>query len=137
MSYATEQDFVERYSSDMLLRLTDRDGDDQPDIEVLNQAFFDASAEIDSYVGVKYSTPITPTPSVLVRLCVDIAVYRLASSDDAATEEQRKRYEDAIGLLRRISKGEVKLGAPETTKKTAGSAHLISKPKRFGRGQIL
>jgi len=137
MPYATAQDMSDRYGEDTVLRLSDRNGDDQADEHVLTQALNDATAEIDTYLAMRYSTPMTPVPSVLTRLCIDIAVYRLASSADMATEEQRTRYEDALTLLDKIAKGQVLLGAPAIANTTAGSAHLVTQAKRFSRGRIL
>ncbi|NVK42114.1 MAG: DUF1320 domain-containing protein [Oceanospirillaceae bacterium] len=137
MPYASAQDIIDRYGSDTLLMLTDRDGDDQVDNLVIDQAIADATAEIDTYVAAKYSLPLAVTPSVLVRLCVDIAIYRLSATADMVTEEKRQRYEDATSLLKRIAKGEVSLGISEPVKTTNGPVHIVSQPKRFGRGRLL
>ena len=50
-------------------------------------------------------------PAVLVRLACDVARYRLWR--DRASEEVRRRYEDAIKLLINISRGVVALGLAE------------------------
>lgn len=137
MPYANAQDIIDRYGNDTLLMLTDRDGDDQVDTQVIDQAVADATAEIDTYLAAKYSLPLPTTPSVLVRLCVDIAIYRLSSTADMVTEEKRQRYEDATTLLRRIAKGEVSLGISQPAPSSNGAVHISTKPRRFSRGRLL
>ncbi len=72
-------------------------------------------------------------PPVLKRLCVEMALYHM-SMPPAVTDEKRKRYEDAVKLLTKISKGEVTLGEkdPVAAASSAG-AFFQSKPRVFGR----
>lgn len=137
MSYATAQDIIDRYGEDQLLLLTDRNGDDVSDDDVIDRAVADAGAEIDTYLAAKYTLPLPTIPSVLVRLCVDIVMYRLAASADLGTDERRKRYEDAIAVLKRISKGEVSLGMPTPPPSSNGVAFIAGPKRRFGRGNLL
>lgn len=134
MAYASQQDIVDRYGEGELLLLADRDADGAVDLDVIAQALADSDAEIDAYLAARYQLPLTTVPTVLKRLAVDILVYRLASGAGTATEERRKRYEDAVALLRRIAKGEVSLGLPEAPASTGGGVHMTSGPRRFGRG---
>lgn len=110
--YATQDDIVDRYGEDELLTVADRDGDDTVDAAVVSQALQDATDEIDTYVGSRYSLPLPTQPTALKRICVDIALYRL-STESGLTEEKRKRYEDAVKFLLGIAKGDIKLGLPE------------------------
>ena len=50
----------------------------------------DASEEIDGYIAVRYSLPLTETPQNLKRLVCDIARYKLWKS--RASDEVRQRY---------------------------------------------
>ena len=131
MPYATPEQITDRYGEEALLLLADRDGDGQVDAEVLEQALADATAEIDAYLAAKYELPLAKTPEVLVRLCVDIAAYRLASDADTGTEERRKRYEDVVKLLGRIAKGEVRLGRADPS--SADGASVESPERIFNR----
>jgi phage gp36-like protein len=137
MPYATQQQATDRYGADALLVIADRDGDGVIDADVLDQALADASAEIDTYLAARYQLPLATVPEVLVRLCVDITVYRLAADADMATDERRKRYEDAVALLVRISKGDVSLGLPVPPPSSNGVVSVTSQPRRFGRGSGL
>ncbi len=137
MPYATQQNITDRYSRDMLLLIADRDGDGIADPEVVDPAIDDASAEIDTYVGKRYELPMAaPLPEVLTRLCVDIVVYRLADGADVGTEEKRKRYEDAISLLRLIARGEVTLGVAEATTSSSNVVESSGSNRRFNRDSM-
>lgn len=92
----------------------------EPDATRAGQALGDASAEIDVYVGAQYALPLPSVPEVLKRVCCDIARYRLW--EDRASDEIRRRFEDALQLLSRISKGEVSLGITDTQTPAAPAA---------------
>lgn len=111
MPYATRSDIVELYSEDALV-VADRDRDGVPDEAAIARALAMASAEIDTYLGVRYALPLPSTPEILRQWCVDIACYRLAQTADVLTEELRRRYDDAIAALRRLAKGEQGLVVP-------------------------
>ena len=112
MSYATTQDIINRYSNRDLVQLTNED----PTLTTINttalqQALDDASAEIDGYLGGRFTLPLTEVPQVLSRLASDIAIYRLQSLrpiHDLA--DARKRYDDAIAMLSKVAGGEMTLG---------------------------
>lgn len=136
MAYATQADIVTRYSEADLLVIADRDNDQVADVDVVARALEDAAAEIDTYVSAKYSLPLPSIPDVLVRLNVDIAVYRLSTDAAQATDERRQRYEDAIALLKDISKGVASLGISEPPPSSNGGAVLISNGRLFKRGTL-
>ena len=135
MAYAIQQDIIDRYGDNALYVVADRDGDDAIDDAVVNGALADASDEINTYVGKKYTLPLTPVPPLLVRLCVDIALYRL-SPDAAYTEEKRQRYEDAVGILKSLAKGEISLGIEQSADSRVGNVELISSDRQFSRGTM-
>jgi phage gp36-like protein len=109
-TYATAQDVIDRYGNDALLLLADRDNDGVVESTVIDTALADAGAEMDAYLAVRYTLPFATPPALLVHLCVDIAVYRLAAESDVATDERRRRFDDALLLLTRLSSGEASFG---------------------------
>ena len=135
--YATAQQVIERYGAGMVRLLTDRDGAGAVDPLVLERALADAAAEIDTYLAAKYDLPLIGTPRVLTRLAVDIAVYRLAAGADLATDERRRRYEDAVKLLERIARGEASLGLADPPPSAAGGVKISRRPRRFRREMFL
>lgn len=137
MPYATLQNIVDRYGDDALSIVADRDNDGVVDAPVVSQALDDASEEIDTWIGKKYSLPLAVVPGVLIRLCVDIALYRL-SPDNSYTEEKRNRYTDALKHLKAIANGEASLGldAIDEPESSAGDVELISPERQFSRSTM-
>jgi len=112
MSYAVPQDMINRYPNRDLVQLTNED----PTVTTVNtaplqQALDDASAEIDGYLGGRFTLPLTDVPEVLNRLSCDVAMYRLQCLrpiHDVA--DARLRYDDAIAMLTKVAAGEITLG---------------------------
>lgn len=109
MPYATPEEIIELYSEDALSRIADSDGDFIADPAKIKKAIKQADAEIDAYIGVRFSLPLVSIPPVLTQLSSDIAVYRLATEAGAQTEDHRTRYKDARAFLVRISEGKATL----------------------------
>lgn len=107
MTYATLQTMLERFGDEELIQRTDRHGSGQLDVQVMARALADADAEVNSYLAVRYALPLAGVPTALARVAADIARYRLY--DDGVPETVRKRYEDAVALLKRMASGDVKL----------------------------
>lgn len=112
MIYASQADMVERYGEQELIQLTDRNNTGAIDATVLDRALADASAEIDGYLASRYQLPLTTIPTVLVRVCSDIARYHL--HDDNIPDPVDTRYKSAVDLLRQVSLGRVSLGVSDT-----------------------
>lgn len=153
MTYATLQTMVERFGDAELIQRTDRYGSGQMDVQVMDRALADADAEVNSYLAVRYALPLAGVPTALARVAADIARYRLY--DDGVPETVRKRYEDAVALLKRMASGDVKLvldgdgqggtgsgGAqvvPEVVPASGASAnavHMRAPARRFGPDEL-
>lgn len=110
MTYAVQADMVERFGSEEIEQLTDRE---QPplgaiDAAVLARALADADAVIDRHLAARYAVPFTGSlPRDLLRIACDLARYFL--HDLAAPEIVRKNHDDALALLRRIESGQTAL----------------------------
>ena len=109
MQYATAQDIIDLHGEDALSRIADNDGDFVADPEKIEKAIIRADAEINSYVGVRFPLPLPSVPPILTQISSDIAVYRLATDAGGLTDEHRTRYDDAVGLLKRIADGKATL----------------------------
>lgn len=135
MPYATQQDLVDRFGEDEVRQLTDRANTGAIDATVADQALADASEEMDGYIGARYQLPLATTPTVLVRLCADIARYRLYDAEPLPAVAQR--YKDAVAFLTQISKGTVTLGLPATQQDAPSGAAQASAPQRvFTEGSL-
>ncbi|WP_296639187.1 gp436 family protein [Roseinatronobacter sp.] len=111
MAYADQSDIADLYGPHALV-VADRDGDGVADSAAVARALSAATDEIDSYLAVRYTLPLPMVPGILRQFAVDIALYRLALGADVLSEEHRRRYEDALGALKRIAKGEAALVLP-------------------------
>lgn len=132
-TYTTQGELATRFGETELVSLTDRA--DPPsgvvDVTVVARAIADAQAEIDGYLRARYALPIQAAVPDLTRVASDVARYRLYA--DRPTEEVRRRYEDAVAHLRRISSGEVQL-ALDTTQApvaVASGPQFVAPPRTF------
>ena len=127
--YATEDD--------LLTRAPEVDAD--PGDAKIVTALADASSLIDTYLCKRWAVPIAEPPSILVNLCIDLACYKLSRPDSALSEDTRKRHEDAIKLLEKVSAGTVDLpgmDTPDDPEDVSSGAVVISGPQRlFGRNR--
>lgn len=127
MPYATRDDLVQRYAQDIEQR--------ESVLPVLgvDNALADADAEIDSYLGVRYSVPVSPVSASILRIACVIARYRLLG--DAATDVARRDYEDARAYLRDIAAGRSQLegAAALSTSPTSQIVELTASPRVFAR----
>ncbi|QGM81676.1 gp436 family protein [Otariodibacter oris] len=111
MNYATPEDFLLRIGEQEAIELTDRERLGVVDSGILAMALGDASSQIDGYLVGRYSLPLNSTPSILTRICCDIARYYLTSmSGVTITEEVIERYKFCLKELENIAKGLVALG---------------------------
>ena len=106
--YASKQDMIDRFGNDEMIQLTDRSMAGVIDDTVLNRALEDADGEINGYLGSRFTTPVSPVPTTLLRIACDMARYYLY--DDNATDQVTKRYNDSIKFLKDIAKGDVSIG---------------------------
>lgn len=97
--YATRDDMVKRYSltevSQLERYLTGG--------ESVDAAIADAGSIIDGWIGAKYAVPLQYPPDNIKIFVCDIARYLLWKSK--ASEEVRRRYDDAMSYLKGVSKG--------------------------------
>src|SRR5580693_4363827 len=118
MSYAQPADIINRYPNRDLVQLTNED----PTATTVNvdamQVFLDdASAEMDTYLEARLELPLqtSDTPARLVNLCIVIAMYLMQSLRPLHDlEDVRKRYDDAIAVLKQFKDGKLTLGLSVT-----------------------
>lgn len=122
--YATKQDIIDRYSEDLLWTIAELDADTLDDTAI-DRALSDATDEINARLNARYELPLPTVPTLLVRCCVDLAVFNLATGTQLS-EEIEKRADRATTLLNQIGSGKVDLGLPKAQKpQPSGGAGLI------------
>ncbi len=120
-----QQDLVDRFGESELLIAADLDGDGVIDATAVQKALDQATNEIDAWVGERYGLPLPQVPDIVVDKCCDIAFYKLSFTAGKLTEEKRKRYEDAIALLKAISARKASLGIAEKEEESVGGGVTV------------
>lgn len=118
MSYAAQQDMVDRFGSREVIALTDRSNTGAIDATVLARGLSAADDEINAYLAARYTLPLASTPLIVRDFACDIARYRLCGGEVTETQEVRDRYKDAIRFFEKVSKGEISLGLDGLQKAT-------------------
>lgn len=137
MAYATQQDIADRIGSESLLEIAGTETDSSVlDDAAIEKAIADAEGLIDGYVGSRYPVPVSPAPTVLVRLAVDMAIYNLATTSGELTEDRENRQKASLKVLADISRGLVSLGAQTPPESKQGAAVINSSPRVFGRSAM-
>ncbi|MFB9372419.1 gp436 family protein [Algimonas porphyrae] len=130
--YATREDIVSRFGEDVLIGAADADGlivDAR-----ITAALEAASAEINSYVGVRHTLPLTSVPPILVEHCVVMAIYKLNSGADMGTEDMETRNKQALGWLKDLSNGRATLGLDSKPgQKSPRPVVTTGTPRQFSR----
>lgn len=108
MTYASQQNLIDRFGEDELIQLTDRANTGLINSTVVARALADADAEINGYLSTRYTLPLSPVPAVLEKLACDISRYQLF--ENSVTEIVQERYENAVRFLKDVAAGRVTLG---------------------------
>jgi phage gp36-like protein len=112
---------------------SDTSGWDVGDVAIAEEALSritdviaDADQVIDMHLRRRYTLPLSPVPTSLVRVAGDLCRYLLV--EDRATDEIRNRYEAALKLLKSLADGSVTLGADDPAPATgSGGAPQVTK----------
>ncbi len=136
MSYATQQDMIDRFGEQEIIDLTDRTGTGEIDVNVLGKAFADADSQIDSYLMGRYTLPLSCVPDVLMGVAADISRYRLLGT--RPHEVAGQRYKDAIRWLQDVAAGRANLDLDTAQQQAApGSGPTSSAPDRVFTDETL
>ncbi len=111
--YATTTDATDLYGEDYVLTSADRDEVGVVDATAFGDALTQATSELNSYIGARYDLPLITVPAVLVRFCVDIAIYVSSTSPSELTVEKIARYKAAIKWALGVAAGNVSLGTDD------------------------
>jgi phage gp36-like protein len=109
VSYTSLIQLTDRFGEQTLVLLTDRAevATNAIDTDVIDRALADTDAQIDGYLGNRYTLPLAETPPLIADLAQAIAYYKLHVYEP--NPKIKDDYKDAIATLRDISKGVVTL----------------------------
>ena len=114
MGYITNADIEERLGSVAYVQLADDDGNGVAEVGVVDEARLGAEGEVNSYLGRRYSVPVSLTThpdlaDVLASFTLDLAEYRLRLRRPPVPDDARRRRDQAIEWLTRVAEGRIEL----------------------------
>ena len=138
MAYATQQNCIDRYGSDIVIVATDHDNNGAIDTSVLQAALDDATSTINSYVCGLPGFPFASVPDGFEKLCCDMALYNASFTANTVTEEQRKRYDDALKYLLAVAQQKIRLTVESGLNviEANSTAEIISSERTFTRSSL-
>lgn len=116
MAYCTKDDILNIIPEQDLINLTVDTpvGDDVVNEAQLSSAIDYADSCINGYLRSRYDLPLSVIPDEIVKLCADIAVYRLYMRRPQSLPEHIKdNYKESIELLKNIQKGVFIIDTPQ------------------------
>ena len=128
MTYATQQNMIDRFGLQELTGLTDLSNTGTLDVNVLGQALADANNEIDGYLSGVFTLPLITVPPRLIKLACDIARYELYGVH--CSDQVRQRYTDAIAYLKLVVTGVASLGLDSLNNAADGTSAVSMNPNR-------
>lgn len=126
-AYCTLADLSERFGSTELAQLTDPAAT-SPVPQQVSDACDEAASLIDSYASTRYTTPITPVPTIVRKWACDIARKFLWKDRANATSVVTLNYIDAVNSLKDVARGLVALPEPDgsTPAESEGSVAIVA-----------
>lgn len=123
--YATTAQLKARFEDDEeVSHLTDSADTGSPDETVLAEVLDDAEAEMNGYIGVRYSIPVTVSGNAILAnrmksLALDLAVVKLVGGRGGIiSEAKRDLRTDAIAWLKGLAAGTIVLPSAVTEPST-------------------
>lgn len=131
--YYTQQQYLDAFGEDEALRLTDEGNTGIPDADAFTRAITDASADIDSYLAIRYALPLAePVPRVIVSIAQALVREKLHGT--FPTDTVTKQADLARKALRDLSTGTAKLvdaaGVQPSQTVASASGIRVSAPAR-------
>lgn len=140
MSYASQQDLIDRFGELELIQLTDRVAIPPAAVNatVVDRALADADALIDGYLKAAYELPLATTPPALVKAASDIARFYLWGDRADPKGAIRAAYDDALKWLGNVARGIVRLEADGVAAPAAveGNARVSGSDPVFTRDSL-
>lgn len=132
--YATRDDLVGRFTE---LSISELESMHTVGLLATNNALSDAAETMNSYLSVRYQTPLVKTEHLKI-ICCNIARYYLYVND--ATGEPEDRYNDALKWLQQVAAGKANVTFAEPLTDDEQQSTYIKPALPIGdsyRGQVL
>jgi phage gp36-like protein len=112
VAYAAVEDVENAIGADTLRAIADHDGDHVVDPTVVESALDDAGSLADTFLAGEFPIAV-PTPKVLRRAVIAIAVNDMREGRDQGTEGSRLAYASAMSWLKAIADGKATMRATD------------------------
>lgn len=115
MGYCELEDIEKYLDPDQVMDLSDDDNDEVPDPAVIAEVIAAADADLDSYLGNRYTVPFSPPVPVIVRkLSARMAIHYLylRRKEAMIPDKWVDDYNNLLEMLREIARGEISIGVP-------------------------
>lgn len=123
-----------------LVQLTNDDADASTvDEDVYAECRADAEAEIDGYLGARYSLPLASTPPLVKRLSITLTIFELFRRrfPEGVPAGRQADADRAHKLLEQLSRGTVTLGEqPEAPVNSERKAQTSNEAATFTRDTL-
>ena len=144
--YTSQSALIPRLMPEYLVAQLTQGGDgaaDTIDTDVLAEVMEDAEAEVDGYLGVRFSLPLTAVPSVIAGIASRITRYKLYTTRGGEVEAWLdKDYQRAIEMLEEIRDGQLDVGLtaaganPAVSQNADHAVRATSTAPVFGRSNM-
>jgi phage gp36-like protein len=135
MPYCSQNDLETLIPVAELVELTTEKGD-IPNTTIITEIIERVDTEIDSYVSVRYATPLVSVPDMIKGLSVDMVIFHLYSRRSAVPPIRRTKYEDAVKFLQNVALENTNIigsNGYENSKKMSNSAEFNSSERIFSK----
>ena len=131
MPYATISDLVSRFGEDELVQLTDRSTPPSRTIDavVAVAALHSAAAEADTYLAVRYGTPVSPVPAMLTDAVCALARERLCVS--GVPELVKEAAARARSWMKDLAQGRAAIEATGPSTASGDAVYVAGLPPLF------
>jgi phage gp36-like protein len=125
VAYCAKSDLVERFGESELKELTDETLATRVSDAEVASACDEASSEIDTYLGQRYTLPLSVIPAIVKKWASDMARFFLWGDRAGEGHPVRLACEDAREALKNISTGKAQLPGQDPDTSVASSAVAI------------
>lgn len=106
-------------------------GDDAPEYALVTRAVDQANSYVDTYIGSRYTLPLSEIPAILTNIATRIAIYNIITMarPDLLDDIVIANYESALAELTKIKDGEIRFLYPDVNREES-----LLNPRRVSLG---
>lgn len=136
MSYATLDDLKNKLNERELVQLTDDNDAGVIDTDKTDDALEAADVEIDSYLGERYTLPLSSVPKIINHVAADLAVINLFNRRNGPPEHWEEVQKKRLAFLEKLKSGDSTLGLEDPEAGSSNQAEVSSSKRVFTRDTL-